>query len=458
MRLPAVFLLLLVVAILVGATAALAEPVITPADGARLDGPPTAVRVVLSAPLEPALARAEMAGPAGVAPATVRVAPEDPQAILIAVPAEGAGGYRVAWWGQTIDGHPIAGATAFTAGQGGPVAAPIGPSGDDGTAPLAIAARLLVLVGVLGTAGLALCRWIVLSPPWRAGGIAPPGDGDPDALRAAAAAAAPAAIARWWRAWWLLLAAWLIGLVVALPVQAASVGGQWGALLGDSRWGTAWIALGILGAAAVVAGMAARRGDVVPAAPVPRALALGLPGIAGAAVLSWSGHAASGPDAGLGIALDAVHGWATAIWLGGLVMLLALASPLLAALGPVDRVRMGAGIVVRFSAVAITAVVLIVVTGVYRALAEVPSLSDLWTTAYGVALLAKLAVFGLMLALAAWNRMVLHPRLERAALGSASPGARDGLAALAVSIRAEVALGAVVMALVAVMVGLMPPG
>jgi len=121
-------------------------------------------------------------------------------------------------------------------------------------------------------------------------------------------------------------------------------------------------------------------------------------------------------------------------------------------------VRMGAGIVVRFSAVAITAVVLLVVTGVYRALAEVPALSDLWTTAYGVALLAKLAVFALMLALAAWNRMVLHPRLERAALGSTSPGARNGLAALAASIRAEIALGAVVMALVAVLVGLMPPG
>ena len=449
---------LVVVAILAAATAAVAGPVITPADGARLDGPPPAVRVVLPAPLEPALARAEVAGPAGVAPATVRVAPEDPQAMLIAVPADGDGGYRVAWWGQTIDGHPVAGATAFTAGQGGPAAAPIGPAGDDGTGPLAIAARFLVLVGVLGTAGLALCRWLVLSPPWRAGGIAPPGEGDPDAVRTAAAAAAPAAIARWWRAWWLLLAAWMVGLAVALPVQSAAVGGQWGPLLGDSRWGTAWIALVALGVAAAVAGVAARPGDEVPAAPVPRALALGLPGIAGAAVLSWSGHAASGPDAGLGIALDAVHGWATAIWLGGLVMLLALVAPLLAALGPVDRVRMGAGIVVRFSAVAITAVVLLVVTGVYRALAEVPALSDLWTTAYGVALLAKLAVFALMLALAAWNRMVLHPRLERAALGSASPGARDGLAALAASIRAEIALGAVVMALVAVLVGLMPPG
>ncbi len=455
MRLP---IALVAAAVLAVAPAGFSAPVITPADGARIADPPSTVRVVLPAPLESALARAEVAGPAGVAPATVRVVPEDPQAMLIAVPVDGDGGYRVAWWGQTTDGHPVAGVTAFTAGQGGPAAAPLAPSGDDGAGPLAVATRFLVLVGVLGTAGLALCRWLIMAPPWRTGGIAPPGEGDPGAVHAAAAMAAPAAIARWWSAWWLLLAAWLIGLIVALPVQADAVGGQWGALLGDSRWGTAWIVLVVLGAAAAAAGVALRRSDVVPAAPLPRALALGLPGIAGAAVLSWSGHAASGPDAGLGVVLDAVHGWATAIWLGGLVMLLALASPLLAALGPVDRVRIGAGIVVRFSAVAITAVVLIVVTGVYRALAEVPSLSDLWTTAYGAALLAKLGVFALMLALAAWNRMVLHPRLERAALGSAPPGARDGLAALAASIRAEVALGAVVMALVAVMVGLMPPG
>jgi putative copper export protein len=173
-------------------------------------------------------------------------------------------------------------------------------------------------------------------------------------------------------------------------------------------------------------------------------------------LLSWSGHAASGSDATLGVAIDVVHGWATAAWLGGLVMLLVLCVPLLAAMPPRDRVCLGAAAVVRFSSLAVAAVVLLVITGVYRALAELPSLDALWSTDYGLVLLAKLVVFAVMLVIAAWNRAVLHPRLEREALGlGASAGA--GTAALRRSVRAEVALGAVVMALVAVMVGLMPP-
>ena len=86
----------------------------------------------------------------------------------------------------------------------------------------------------------------------------------------------------------------------------------------------------------------------------------------------------------------------------------------------------------------VAAVVLLVVTGVYRALAELPSLASLWTTSYGVALLVKLIVFAVMLVLAAWNRLALHPRLERAALGLGSAGPGDGMGALRSSVRAEV--------------------
>jgi putative copper export protein len=185
--------------------------------------------------------------------------------------------------------------------------------------------------------------------------------------------------------------------------------------------------------------------------------AAAVPGVLGAVLLSWSGHAASGTDATLGVAIDVLHGWATAAWLGGLVMLLALGLPLLGRMAEGPRLALGAGIVVRFSSVAVAAVVLLVVTGVYRALAELPSLASLWTTSYGVALLVKLIVFAVMLVLAAWNRLVLHPRLERAALGLGSAAPGDGIGALRTSVRAEVALGAVVMLAVAVLVGLVPP-
>lgn len=454
MRLRLVMATLLLV--LSGAGAASAA-LVEPADGALVDDAPAAVRVLVDAPVEPALARAEVRGPGGAQASAARVDADDPQAIVVPVPADGPGTYRVAWWGLTTDGHPVAGTTAFAAGARAPAAAPVQPDGTGSTSPLAIVARFLVLVGVLGTAGLALAREWAVGRAWAAGGIAPPGQDVSGAVRAAAAAAAPRPVRRWWITWWGLVAAWGAGLALALPVQALSVGGQWDALLGDSRWGSAWIGLLALAVVAAVGGLLARRADPAPGPAPVRMYALAAPGLLGAILLSWSGHAASGSDATLGVMIDVVHGWATAAWLGGLVMLLALAVPLLAGLAPRERVSLGAAVVVRFSSLAVVAVVLLVITGVYRALAELPSLDALWSTDYGLVLLAKLGVFAVMLVLAAWNRMVLHPRLERAALGLGDHRTGAGPSALRASVTAEVALGAVVMALVAVMVGLMPP-
>ena len=446
-----------VLMLVVAPAAALAGQVVAPPDGARVAQPPSSVRVALPAPVEGALARGEVRGPRGAVQRQAGVGDDDPQAITIGVPDDGTGTYRVAWSGMTTDGHPFAGTSSFMVGAAAPAAAPVVPEGSDGAGPLGVIARLLVLIGVFGSAGMAVTREWVLTRALAAGGIAPPGAADGDRLRADCARAAAGPVRAWWRAWWILLAAWGVGLLVALPVQASAVGGAWADLLGGTRWGTAWIGLAVLAVIAAVAAVALRPGEDPPAPGGARMYALAIPGALAAVLLSWSGHAASGTDATLGTGIDIVHGWATAAWLGGLVMLMVLALPLLRALDEADRVRLGAGIVVRFSTVAVAAVVILVITGVYRALAELPSLSALWTTAYGVALLAKLVVFAVMLVLAGWNRLVLHPRLERVALGLEPAGASDGLRALAVSVRAEVLLGAAVLAAVAVMVGLMPP-
>ena len=436
---------------------ALAGVLVTPSDGAVLPSAPQAVRVALAAPVEAALASGQVRGPRGAVSRGSGGSAADPQAIVIPVPRDGDGTYRVAWSGMTTDGHAFAGTSSFAVGAATPAAAPLEPGGADGAGPLAVLARLLVLVGVLGTAGMALTREWVMARAWSAGGVAPPGAEGADVMREHSMAAATDPVRRWWRAWWGLLIAWIAGLIVALPVQVAAVGGAWGDLLGATRWGSAWMGLAVLAAVGAVAAALLRRGDPPLAPSGARMYVLAVPGLVGAMLLSWSGHAASGTDATLGTIIDIAHGWATAAWLGGLVMLLVLALPLLRALAPSDRVRLGAGVIVRFSAVAVGAVVILVITGVYRALAELPSLSALWTTAYGVALLAKLIVFAVMLVLAAWNRLVLHPRLERAALGLKPAGDADGLRALAASVRAEVMLGVVVLAAVAVMVGLMPP-
>ncbi len=438
-------------------SAAAAPAAVTPGPGAVLADPPAAVRVVMSSPVEPALARARVEGPGGASSSVVRAGDADPEALVIPVPQDGMGTYAVAWSGLTRDGHPFAGQSTFAVGTATPVAAAVAPEGGDGTGPPGIIARFLVLVGALGTAGLAFGLAWVVGGALRSGGIAPPGVGGAERLRAAAQAAAAAPSRRLWATWWALLAVWVGGLALALPVQAAAVGGEWADLLWGSRWGTAWVGLAVLSVAAAAAGIVVRGGDPTAALRSPRMYALAVPGIAAAVIMSWSGHAGSGTDAGLGVAIDSVHGWATAAWLGGLVMLLVFALPLLGAMARDARVRLGAGILVRFSSLAIAAVVVLVITGVYRALAELPTLSALWTSGYGMALLVKMGIFAVMLGMALWNRLVLHPRLERAALGVLPPGKGDGLPALRASVRGEVVLAGLVMAAVAVLVGIPPP-
>jgi putative copper export protein len=97
-----------------------------------------------------------------------------------------------------------------------------------------------------------------------------------------------------------------------------------------------------------------------------------------------------------------------------------------------------------------------VVTGVYRALGELRSFSDLVDTGYGQALLVKLVTFAVLLVGGVYNRLVLHPRLERAALGLRS---NDGGAAerLRVSVTAEIVVAVALIVVVAVLVSLPPP-
>jgi copper transport protein len=429
---------------------------------AAAGAPPPHVRVAIGVTLDRGLFDGAVRLPSGrELPIAVPTA-SDPDVLVVPVGLGADGRYRATWAGIRRDGRPSAGEVAFAihAGAAGPAAVEARDVAS-GHEALTAAGRLLLLSGLAGLAGLVGLRALVVGPSWRAGGVAPPvGAPDPAAFRERAAAALRAAAGRWWRAWWALAAVGAAGLVLAPAAVLASAGrgaGDLGRLLLDTRWGTAWLveaaALAIAAAAALILGRGP--GGRGPELAPGWALALGGPPALALIAVSWSGHAAV-EKVGLDVAIDAVHNLATAAWLGGLAALAVVLPPTLRRLEPSDRTRLAAGVVVRFSGLALTAVGVLVATGVYRALVEVSSPGDLLDTGYGNALLIKLLIFVPLLGAGAYNRMVLHPRLERAAIGL-DPDDRGAAARLRRSVGAELALAGALMVAVAALVALPPP-
>jgi copper transport protein len=449
------------VALALPATALAIAPELTePPAGSTVASAPASVRVVVPSPVATAFLRLRVTDPAGrVVSGPARRDPRDDDAIVAPLVRPARGALQVEWRVLTRDGHPAGGRYAL--GVGAPAAlAPAPAVTRSDTGPLPVAARLLWLVGPLGMLGLVALSAGVAGPALREGGIARPREpaAEVSGRRERVAAALAGAARGWWRAWWAMVATGAAALVLlpAATLWGLREGpGALGTLLGTRVAVAWWVTLAGLVVASLVA-LARRRAGGSPPGDAVWGIAMGAPPAITLIAISWAGHASSGDDRLLNIAIDAIHNGATAVWLGGLLGLVVLVTPAVGRLDRDDRVRAAAACVVAFSALALTAVTLLVVTGVYRALAEVP-VSDLADTGYGRALLVKLGLFALLLVGGAFNRMVVHPRLERAALGL-DPDDRGAAAALRVSVRAELALAAVLLVAVAVLVSSAPPG
>lgn len=173
-------------------------------------------------------------------------------------------------------------------------------------------------------------------------------------------------------------------------------------------------------------------------AVVPRTPLLAIVGAAAAATLAGVGHAGAGEGApGWAHCIaDGLHAVAAAGWFGAL---LALTGGVLRRVSP-DR---SAFALHRFALFGTVFVATLAVTGAVNTvmIAGVAGLPTLAATLYGRLLLAKLALFGAMLLLAAANRWRLTPRLR-------SEGAA-ALPALRRSLAVETTLAFSIMALVA---------
>jgi putative copper resistance protein D len=181
-----------------------------------------------------------------------------------------------------------------------------------------------------------------------------------------------------------------------------------------------------------------------PARWAARGLSLGLIGAIG-----WTGHAGStvGEIGVLHLASDILHLVAASIWIGGLVSLV-----LLFAAARRDRsdasMSFAGDVTQAFSSMGIAIVAVIFATGIINSWILVGSWHGLIATGYGQLLMLKIALFIIMLALAAANRFWLTPRL------AARSG--DALRRLARNSMSEFVLALLIFAIVGILGTLHP--
>jgi copper transport protein len=118
-----------------------------------------------------------------------------------------------------------------------------------------------------------------------------------------------------------------------------------------------------------------------------------------------SGHAASGDLVPLAIVADVAHLGGVSLWLGGLVVLLAI----VLRLKNLDELR---SVVPRFSQLALIAICVIIGTGAFQAWRQLGSLSAFRDTDYGKLLAAKLLAFGVLIITAAFSREIVNRRFR----------------------------------------------
>ena len=416
-----------------GAVLAVAPAAVVLTFSEALDAPATSVRLLDGAGHEVA------AGP-GIIPVGDRLT------LRLELPLLGDGVYSAVWQARSaVDGHDTLGTVSFSVGAGGDpgaaLLAQLPPPGavDPATAlpsPFSTALRWLNYLAAALAAGSVAFVALVWRPALR---FAPAmeSDGDRFVSRAVKSLALAGIVAV--AAFTLLDAASRAFAPAGAPTAswldalAAAAGGQTGLLLGARLIVAALFAVLVYRAPSAGAGPAARWWALI---------ALG-----GAVLLTFSLRSHSAAERGaMGAALDWLHLMAVSVWIGALP---ALALGLTAARrghgGPPAALLAGS-----FSRVAVSAVGVLVITGVLNALPLVQTFEAFTGTTQGRALAVKLALFVMLLALGAVNLLRLSPRLRQAGGGAA---ARRQLLR---TVKVELAIAALVLLATAVLTGVAP--
>jgi len=386
------FILLLAIVPAVSAHAILLSA--EPKPNALLNNAPPRVRILFSEPVVPAFSNITVLAASGevVSNADLKADNTDSTALAVTLPALPNGTYLVTWEAlSAVDGHGTRGSFPFGVGVG-----QLTGSANANTAPVYnltdISARWLTLTGLALLIGLFAFRWLVWQPSLEAteldeafgqGSLKIGGGGLVLLGLGLVLTVIPA-----WEQYKLNdpanLTVWLatrygtmwltrVGLLIVLANLVFILRHErrdWG------WWVGAALTLGLIGATSLVSHSAALRFNATPT-----------------------------------LLVDAAHILTAGIWAGGLAYL-GWALYVARGLPTADRATLTLNLLLNFSTSAAGAVGLLIVSGGYLAAEHIGQWTALFGTAYGRALLIKIALALPAFGIAGFNLLILKPRLQ----------------------------------------------
>ena len=390
-----------------------------PPANSTLDASPDRITLWFTEPMEARFSEIQALNSAGarVDSEDSRVDANDLTVMSVSLPPLPDGTYTVAWRNlSTINGHTLRGSFVFSIGE--PISETAAERGLDVPlfqSPEDPFIRWLLLLSVLALMGGLVFELLVSRPVLTAAGTRSPLGRLRPRLRSSSQ-----------RLLWFALIVFLAASVAQLLTQVVAAfdipltetaGARAIELLQETDWGRMWLWRAGL---AVLVGALFLLPLIVRFRRAPRqdrlvTIILWLALIASLGILltiSMTSHAA----ATIGIARfalinDMVHLTAAAVWVGGLMHLIAGTPLFIGGISESPRRHALSRLVRRFSAAAVLSVVVLIITGVYSAWAQVTEFAAL-DTPYGTALIVKVAVIAVLLLVAAVNLIWVRPRLR----------------------------------------------
>jgi copper transport protein len=428
-----------------------------PAPGSALAVAPKEIRLTFTEPVDAQFSTASLLATDGQAIPIGRIQTGNDDAAVISIvdpTSVPAGNYTLVWHVlSAADGHYTDGVLSFSVGTGQAPSVESTASTDEPLPWWAITANWLGLAGLIAVCGLFTFGPFVAAPAVRG-----------DQVRSTI-------LQHTLRlGWWVGFGIALLGMICVLIVQIgrATDGSTlaWPGLsavrdvLFDTRFGRCWIArLFLVIALAIPASIAIgwpKQSSARPLSSTRLPWLIGaLVGAASLLTLPLSGHAAAADSAWIAIASDWIHLAAAAVWLGGLVYLVASTFALSRVEEP-SAALLAASLARRFSTMALVALAIVIGSGFLNAAFNVSGPRNLRSEQYGLTLIVKHLIVIPILIAAGVNLLVTVPRIRRAVAGEHIDAARYFLRALRLTIVVELIAAVAVLAAAAGLTELAP--